>query len=80
MQFKIENENGFTISKLIGELFITQAKLEALTSILITEENELQIKLATKTKYIEILRKFNEDYPNVIDDFDKTIKQIIDLD
>lgn len=68
-------------SQLLGELLITQAKLEALTSIVVhTKEDELQINLALRPKYIEVLRNFNENYPNVIQDFDKTIQRIIDSD
>ena len=70
----------FDFSQFLGELLITQAKLEVLTSIVQTKENELQIKLALRPKYVEVLRNFNENYPNVIQDFDNTIQKIIDSD
>jgi hypothetical protein len=77
---ELTGQNNFNISNLLSELLITQAKVEALTSIIQNEDNKLKIKLALRPKFIEVIREFDAKYPNVIQDLDKAISDIIDLD
>lgn len=77
---ELTEQSNFNISNLLSELLITQAKVEALTSIIQTGDNKLKIKHALRPNFIKVIREFDEKYPNVIQDIDKAISDIINLD
>ena len=63
------------LTPFLGELFITQAKLEALLAISINNDNVNELNELVQSNYLSILLKFKEKYPNVLNNIDEQIEK-----